>query len=58
MTDSGLVTVSAGWAVVAGAILCSLAVFAIALDTGLTARAQGARGGWTTIAGRFARLLR
>ena len=58
MTDSGLITVSALWAVVAGAILCSLAVFAVALDSGLTARAQGARGGGPTLLNRFARLLR
>ncbi|MEW1990151.1 complex I subunit 1 family protein [Brevibacterium casei] len=58
MTDSAVVTVSALWAVVAGALLCSLAIFAVALDARLSTRAHGAGGGWFTVPARFARLLR
>lgn len=58
MTDSAVVTVSALWAVVAGILLCAFAVFAVSLDAGLSARANGAGGGWFTVPSRLARLLR
>ena len=44
MVESGVMTVAAGWAVLAGIILCSLAFFAAALDAALSARAQGGSG--------------
>lgn len=56
MTESNLVTVPAVWSVVAGALLCGLAIFAVTLDAGLSARAHGAHGGG--VHHRFARLLR
>ncbi|MCW2134128.1 complex I subunit 1 family protein [Arthrobacter sp. VKM Ac-2550] len=59
MPETLLTTVPAGWAVLAGMILCALAFFAAALDSALSARAEGAgRGGWLAPAWSTARLLR
>ncbi|APX31836.1 NADH dehydrogenase [Brachybacterium sp. P6-10-X1] len=54
----GVVTVPAGWAVLAGIILCGLAVFAVALEAVLSARALGAGSGWIAPLSETARLLR
>lgn len=58
MVESAVMTVAAGWAVLAGIILCSLAFFAAALDAALSARAQGGSGGWSAPVARTARLMR
>lgn len=58
MVESGVMTVAAGWAVLAGIILCSLAFFAVALDAALSARAQGVSRGWSAPVARTARLMR
>ncbi|WP_026820085.1 complex I subunit 1 family protein [Arthrobacter castelli] len=58
MPDDTVVTVAAGWGVLAAVLLCALAVFAVALDAVLSARAQGAGGGWAAPLSRAARLLR
>lgn len=59
MPERAVVTVPAGWAVAAAAILGVLVVFAAAVDGVLTARAAGAgRSGLTGPLGELARLLR
>lgn len=58
MSESVVTTVPGGWAVPAGIILCGLALFAVALDAVLSARAQGGPGGWSAPPARAARLLR
>lgn len=58
MSETVMTTVPAGWAVLAGIILCGLASFAVVLDAALSARAQGVAGGWAAPAARTARLLR
>ncbi|MFS4491117.1 complex I subunit 1 family protein [Dietzia kunjamensis] len=58
MSETVVTTVSGGWAVLAGVILCGLAMFAVALDGVLSSPARGGgRGGPTPLA-RAARLLR
>ena len=58
MSETVVTTVSGGWAVLAGVILCGLALFAVALDGVLSSPARGGgRGGPTPLA-RAARLLR
>ncbi|MFC4902508.1 complex I subunit 1 family protein [Kocuria oceani] len=58
MAESVVTTVPGSWAVLAGILLCGLAFFAVALDAALSARAQGAGGGWGAPLSRTARLLR
>jgi NADH-quinone oxidoreductase subunit H len=58
MSEGVVTTVPVGWAVPAGILLCCLALFAVALDSALSARAQGVGGGWSAPLARTARLMR
>ncbi|MGK2875551.1 MAG: complex I subunit 1 family protein [Nocardioides sp.] len=54
----GSIVVEPGWALLAVALLCAMALFAAALDGGLAARADGTSGGLWRPVGETARLLR